>query len=151
MAISPQRILPSSRVAIFVLLLLYPCWSGCVGIPQGPSIFRKPPPAYKTQYKTPTARVAELQQLAAQAANLSAEEQRNVCGNLQQDYAATSDPILRREIVKTLGAMSDEAANVGLHQAAEADDPLVRMASVAGWSRRRGPEAEAALGSLLSQ
>ncbi len=149
MAFRSQRNLRSTPVLILLFALLYPSWSGCVGLPQGRSMFRKPPPEYKAQYKSPTARVAELQQLARQADQMTVGEQQNACVHLQQSYGATSDPILRGEIVKTLGAMPHEAAHEGLHQAAEAEDPRVRMAAVAGWSLRSGPEAEAVLGSLL--
>ena len=112
--------------------------------------FSQQEPAYKSQYgPTPAQKANRLRQLAQVAGSLSAEEQTEISNELYELYSATSDPILRREAVRAMGAFPVPIAAAGLQAATEDAESSVRIAACEAWRLRGGPEAVAALSGLL--
>ena len=140
-----------------VLLLISIFMTGCSSFSgiQNPftdwsNPFAGPEPTYKAQYgPTPAQKANRLRQLAQTAGTMSAEDQTRISTELYELYSKTSDPILRREAVKAMGAFPVSIAAAGLHAASEDAEPAVRMAACEAWQRRGGPEAVAALSALL--
>ncbi len=107
-------------------------------------------PAYKSQYgPTPAQKANQLRQLAQSASTLHAEEQTRISTELYELYSKTSDPILRREAVRAMGSFGVPVAAAGLQAASEDSEAAVRIAACDAWTRRRGPEAIAALSGML--
>ena len=130
--------------------------SGCATLSEIPVFanvenpFSNEVPAYKSQYgPTPAQKANRLRQLAQSASTLHAEEQAKISKELYELYSKTSDPILRREAVRAMGSFGVPIAAAGLQAASEDSESAVRIAACDAWTRRRGPEAVAALSALL--
>lgn len=144
-------------VANLVLALLVTMMAGCSSMSGVKDVFSNldnpfsnEVPAYKSQYgPTPAQKANRLRQLAQSASTLQAEEQTRISTELYDLYSKTSDPILRREAVRAMGSFGVPIAAAGLQAASEDAEAAVRIAACDAWTRRRGPEAVAALSSLL--
>ncbi|MEM7314633.1 MAG: HEAT repeat domain-containing protein, partial [Planctomycetota bacterium] len=124
---------------------------GCAELPTIRNPFDGPPPAYKSQYgPTPAERVERLQQLDQTAATLSADQQATACTELTANFDSERDPIIRRQIVQTLGAFSNPAAVPVLVRATEDSDYRIRQAACVAWGRRPGPQALSVLSAMFA-
>lgn len=139
-------------IAAFGLLILT---SGCIdlGKPRFENPFaNNPPPAYKSQYGlTPTQKVDRLRQLAVDSQSMSREEQTALTRELITTLKNESDPILRRELVRTLGGMSVPDATEGLQMALDDENEQVRIVACEAWGRRSDGQSIDMLASVLSE
>lgn len=143
---------PAMLVALFAtgLVSLVGCMNGRTMELRNP--FESAPPAYKTQYGlAPAQKVDRLRVLTDQVARMDATQQSNVCQELITTLKKERDPILRRELVKALGAVPLPQAAEGLHFAAEDDYTQVRIAACEAWGRRNDPQASGALAAILAE
>ncbi len=126
------------------------CMAGCAQWKSLSLPFQAPPPAYKTQYGlTPAQKEAWLKDLSNNASTYTVDQQAQLARELLSSFKSTSNPLLRREMVLAMGSLGATDATIGLHAAAEDQVKSVRVASCEAWSRRRSPEAAAALAGLL--
>ena len=99
---------------------------------------------------TPAQRLAAMKEMAEKANKQSPAEQERVSGDLAKQIQDEQDPMIRREIVRTLGHFNTASSSAVL-QAATADaDSGVRIAACGAWGRRGGPEAAERLTGLLT-
>jgi len=142
-------ILPVGGVA--VLILAVAILGGCAALRPVRNAFASPEPTYKKQYGlTPKAKADRLRGLATEAISMSPVDQESTSQALTETLGTQQDTILRREIVRTLGAFPAQSAAVGLHRATADDDPQVRIAAAQAWGQRQGRESEAALTAMLA-
>lgn len=88
----------------------------------------------------PRERIATLRQLAKQAGKTKAEERARLSGEVAAMYQGESDPLVRLEVVRTLGSLP-EAAEATFRQAAKDPDADVRVAVCQALGKRKGPVA----------
>lgn len=139
----------SSRRLINILMCMLV--TGCAQIPTIRNPFDGPPPAYKTQYgPTPAERVEQLRALNDTAASLSEDKQAALCSELAESFDNGRDPIIRRQVIRTLGSFSTPAAVPVLIRANEDPDPRIRVAACEAWGKRQRPESLASLSSLFA-
>ena len=97
----------------------------------------------------PSAQIAQLRDLSEAISRAAPDTQQRLSVDLANRINSEEDPIIRAEVVRTLGALRTEAAVQGL-QAALADGvPEVRIAACEAWRRHGGPEAIVALASVV--
>jgi len=139
-------------IVAFGLLILM---TGCIdlGTPKFDNPFsRTPPPEYKSQYGlTPTQKVDRLRQLAVDSQSMTADQQRAVTRELITTLSNETNPLLRRELVRTLGGMSVQEAAEGLQIALDDDNHQVRIAACEAWGRRPDAQSVDILASVLSE
>lgn len=139
-------------IAAFGLLILT---TGCIdlGKPKFENPFNNsPPPAYKTQYGlTPNQKVDRLRQLAVDCRSMSPDQQVATTRELITTLTNESNPILRRELVRTLGGMAVPDATEGLQLALDDENEQVRIAACEAWGRRSDAQAVDMLASVLSE
>jgi len=99
---------------------------------------------------SPAERIARLRQAAKDAPDTTPADQQQISGKLAEVIRMEADPMIRAEIVRTLGEFSAPAAAPVLHAALADSDPAVRMAACSALGKRGGPEAVEALGEVIS-
>lgn len=131
-------------------LVLLGATCALVGCQNFSNPFAGPPPAYKTQYGlTPSQRIDRLAALARQMGGTPPAEQRRMSASLTAELAKEQDPLVRRGLVRTLGAITTRDADATLQAALKDPSALVRMAACEAWGRRTGPAAVGALATML--
>ncbi len=98
---------------------------------------------------SPVERIEELQELAERGPSSKPDEKQQVAAKLAQGIRTEADPLIRAEIVRTLGAYPSAAADAVLHAALGDPDVDVRMAAVEAWGSRGDAAAVAVLGGVL--
>jgi len=98
----------------------------------------------------PAERIARLRQLAEDAPKTAVADQQRVSAELAEVLRTEVDPMIRSEIVRTLGAFSTPASTPLLQAALADSDSVVRMAACSALGKRGGPEAVSALGEVIS-
>jgi HEAT repeat protein len=98
---------------------------------------------------TPGERMAELRKLSETAADRSPEERLRISERLAISIQTEKDPLVRLEIVRTLGHYPGPPADAILTRAVNDDDVQVRIVACAGWGRRGGEQAVKLLVELL--
>lgn len=143
-----------SRGLLHGVLLLLAIAVGCAESPISKMARLNPFSSRATYDKTryglaPADRVEELRSVAKQAEELSSTRQQLVSEQLSTRLEYESDPIIRREIVKTLAAFSTPGAIAGLNKALQDKDAQVRIAACEAWKQLGGPAAVDALARTL--
>lgn len=103
----------------------------------------------KEPIETPHDRVQAYAQLAETAGQKSPEEQKQTSEVLAQAFGSEQDPLVRAQIVRTLGAYPTAAAAETLKRALSDGHEHVRKAGCFAWARRGGPDAVASLSAVL--
>ncbi|MBN2476742.1 MAG: HEAT repeat domain-containing protein [Pirellulales bacterium] len=99
--------------------------------------------------QAPCERIAELKELAKKGSSGDSASQQQVAARLAQGFENEGDPLIRAEIVRTLGAYRCQQAEDVLRAALEDLDPEVRMTACEAWGKRDGPQSAALLGRTL--
>ncbi len=99
--------------------------------------------------ETPAQRVQRYQQLEQQAAELSPQQQQQLSQQLAQALTQEPDPLVRRQLVRTLGHFPTQAAAAALFAALKDESADVQLEAVAAWGRRSPQEALPVLQQLL--
>jgi HEAT repeat protein len=129
----------------FLSLLL----SGCADLPswvpfQGPTSDSVP------GVVSPARKIARLKKLASQAPQSDPATKQRVARQLVDAVRKETDPLIRAEIIRTLGEYSDPAADGILKAAVNDPDADVRMAACEAWGKRGDAQAAGLLASVLS-
>ncbi len=101
--------------------------------------------------ETPDQRVQRLKQLGAEAPWWPAERQRALAAQLAQQLAKEPDPLVRRQMVHTLGRLQGPESQAALHQALRDPEVQVQVEAVWAWARQGSQAALPVLTQLLSQ
>ncbi|HTU24432.1 MAG TPA: HEAT repeat domain-containing protein [Pirellulales bacterium] len=99
---------------------------------------------------TPAQRLAAMQKQAENASKQTPEEQERITNDLAKQIQDEQDPMLRRNIVRTLGYYKTASATAVLQAAIADSDSTVRIAAAEAWGRRGDPESAERLASLLA-
>ncbi len=139
------------RIAGCLIAILF--FAGCAG--QKSWMLRNPfegaPPEYKAQYGlTPAQKVDRLVELAGQIPGMAPARQATVCDEMIAALQRETDPMIRRELVRTIGAIGLPRAREGLALGQQDSHPSVRMAACEAWGRRDDPESAGALAAVLA-
>jgi len=98
---------------------------------------------------SPPERIAAIRKAAKAAASAGADRQELLAREMAGVLSQESDPIIRQEIVRALGAFRTPTTTSILQAALKDADADVRVAACRAWGKRRGPEAAAALSEAL--
>lgn len=98
----------------------------------------------------PHQRMAELRALAQRGRSTDPAEQQRVSSELAEELAQQDDPLIRVQIVRTLGDYSTEEAAAVLRSAMEDSSADVRRVACEAWAKRGGAEAVELLSQRLS-
>lgn len=91
---------------------------------------------------TPASRLESLEDIAKQSRGLNAGDQHRVSEDLAQQIQQEQDPVVRRQIIRTLAHMKSPAADHILRAGLHGDkDTSVRVACCESLGQRGGPEA----------
>jgi HEAT repeat protein len=99
----------------------------------------------------PAERISRLRLLAEKAASTPAADQQRISAELASEYQNEADPLIRLEMVRTLGFFQTEPANAVLRTAVGDADRDVRIAACKVWGKRTGPESASVLADVLSR
>jgi len=99
---------------------------------------------------SPRDRIEKLRNLSETANGASPEKRRQISEQLAVEIKTEKDPLIRREIILTLGKYQSPAADVILQAALADPESFVRIAACEAWGRRRGdPQAVVHLSDTL--
>ena len=141
----------AKRLLLLVLLAGVSGWMGCAS---SKPVFRWPLTSKRTDtvpgIVPPAERIDTLRELGRKAARAEPAEQQRISADLAAVYQREEDPLIRSEIVHTIGGYPTEAANSVLELAMGDSDSDVRLAACEALGKRRGPEAVGMLTTALS-
>lgn len=100
--------------------------------------------------KTPAERMEELREQAKQGKNRPANEREQLAAQLGQALPNETDPLVRSEMVRTLGAHACPMAAQALRQATQDTSTDVRIACCEAWGTYGGVEAVSVLSGVVS-
>ena len=100
-------------------------------------------------YVSPGERITELRKLSETAVAKSPEEKVRISDQLAVAIQTEKDPLVRLEIVRTLGHYPGPPADAILARAVYDDDVQVRVVACEGWGRRGGDQAVKLLAELM--
>jgi HEAT repeat protein len=98
---------------------------------------------------TPAERIAELRKLSDAAAQCSPEERKRISDQLAGSIRTEKDPLIRLEIIRTLGKYPGESADAILKAALSDDDTQVRITACEAWGKRSDAQAVQVLSESL--
>ena len=98
---------------------------------------------------SPSQRISDLKALADQAGKKSPDEKQRISEQLASAIRNEGDPLIRAELIRTLGAYPTPTADAVLRAALGDPDTDVRVAACGAWSRRGSSEAIQLLGDTL--
>jgi HEAT repeat protein len=97
----------------------------------------------------PRDRIAKLRALSAAASEATPEQRNQVSEQLATAIRAEKDPLIRLEIIRTLGRYPGPAADTILKAAMSDSETPVRIAACDAWGRRRDAQAVTLLAEAL--
>jgi HEAT repeat protein len=98
---------------------------------------------------TPSQRIVELRKLSEKAASSSEEEKQRVSQQLVTTIQTEKDPLIRLEIIRTLGKYPGTGADTILRAALNDADSQVRVTACEAWGKRGSAEAIKLLSDIL--
>lgn len=102
------------------------------------------------QVETPKQRMEKMRQTAKKAPSMSPAEQEAEAVALARAIQHEDDPLMRVQIVRTVGAMNSPTATALMAAAAKDSDREVRIACCQAWAQHKGPDALRMLTGMLS-
>lgn len=97
----------------------------------------------------PWQRMAEYRKLAEAEGKVPASEKVRISEQLASTIATEQDPLIRSEIIRTLGVYPSPAADAVLKAAMSDADAHVRLAASEAWGKRGGEQAIALLAEAV--
>jgi len=112
--------------------------AGCANLqgPLGKGAGQKQAADDLPEVASPAERIAALRQLAREAPRKKAEEKQQLALQLAESIRTAEDPLIRVEIIRTLGAYPGEASDAVLRAALDDPDADVRVVACEVWGRR---------------
>jgi len=98
---------------------------------------------------SPAERIGALRQLAREAPRKKAEEKQQLARQLAESIRTAEDPLIRAEIIRTLGAYPGEASGAVLRASLDDPDAEVRVVACEVWGRRGDAAAVNVLAGAL--
>jgi len=98
---------------------------------------------------TPAERIDQVRKLSDNAAQSSPEERKRVSDQLAASIRTEKDPLIRLEIIRTLGRYPGESADAILKAALSDDDRQVRITACEAWGKRTDAKAVQHLSETL--
>jgi len=98
---------------------------------------------------TPAEKISSLKSLAEKTSERSPEEKKRISEQLALSIRTEQDPLIRKEIIRTLGHYPSPAADAVLKAALDDPEALVRATACEAWGRRRDAQAVALLSETL--
>jgi HEAT repeat protein len=98
---------------------------------------------------SPAERIASLRKLAREAPRTDAEEKQRIALELAESIRTEEDPLIRTEIIRTLGEYPCGASNSVLRAALDDPDLEARVAACEAWGHRGDAEAASRLAGVL--
>jgi HEAT repeat protein len=98
---------------------------------------------------TPAQRITQLRELSNKAGQSSEAEKQRISQQLAESIKTEKDPLIRMEIIRTLGRYPGPAADAILKAALADADTHVREIACEAWGRRRDADAVKTLGNVL--
>lgn len=111
--------------------------------------FKEKKVPYDLGRPTPYEQITRLRQQAREAERGGADMQARVAAEVVPQLAGEEDPLIRQEIVRTLGYCRTPESAAALAQALDDPDAEVRETACEGWGRLRHPDAVAHLTRIL--
>jgi HEAT repeat protein len=147
MAAVPMQAMHTRWLTAIVLGSAMLASAGCNALPNwGP--FREVPDRLPG-VPTPAEKLTTLRKLAKDAGSRNAEEKQQVVHDLTKAIRDEPDPMIRSEIITTLGHYPAKASDAVMTSALSDPDADVRMAGCRAWSRRGTPEATKLLAEVV--
>lgn len=100
--------------------------------------------------ETPKQRMEKMREMAKKAKTMPPGEQEAEAVSLARTIQKEDDPLVRAQIVRTVGAMDCPTANALMAAAAKDADRDVRVACCQAWATHKGPDAMRMLTTMLS-
>jgi len=100
---------------------------------------------------SPADRIAQLKELSEDGRKSSPDEQHKIAEELATAIRTEADPMIRAEIVRTLGEYPTERSEEVLRAALADPDEDVRIAACRAWAKRGNAEAVEVLGRVLAE
>jgi len=135
-------------VAMLTAVVLVHC--GCAGPPQLPASLWPFEEPERTSYRTSAVRIEALRELADEAPKASPKHKQEVITQLVQQVKSEPDPVIRREIVRTLSHYHDPLVDSVVITALKDDDAAVRVMACQLVAERGGDDALAALAEVVN-
>jgi HEAT repeat protein len=141
----------SRRLVLMLCGLMAVFMSGCADLDFLPAWFpfQGPVSDMLPNVVTPRQRIAKLREEADLAASKSPAERKTVSDRLVAEIQKENDPLIRREIVRTLGKYPGPAADAIMKAALNDPDSQVRIAACESWGRPNDAEAIKLLAEAL--
>lgn len=105
----------------------------------------------QTNYRTPGQRIEALEELARDAQAYDLNKKQEISAALVEQIRSESDPVIRRQIVRTLGKYETDSALSVLLSGCKDSDSEVRIVSCQSLAHRRGQSSLAALDRALRE
>ena len=144
---------PPHKLAALAVCLWLIAAPGCAQTTKGnwnwPWV-KKPTNDYLSQVKTPDDRIKELKELAKKAHKLPAAEQQTAVAALCKELQNESEPILRRNILRTLAEFPQPEAATAIIGTLEDNDLETRRTACRCLGKRGGPDAVRELTRVIS-
>jgi HEAT repeat protein len=99
---------------------------------------------------TPAQRIAELRKWSAEAAKATPQQKQAISEQLAVSIRTEKDPLIRAEIIRTLGAYPSASADGILKAAMNDPDTEVRIAACDAWGKRHDDQAVELLGAAMN-
>ena len=112
--------------------------------------FQEPPSDTMAGVVPPAERIAKLRTLSSEAAKASPDERLKISERLARSIRNERDPLIRLEIIRTLGNYPGPTADAVLKAALRDADGQVRIAACESWGRRRDDQAVKLLADSLT-
>jgi HEAT repeat protein len=116
----------------------------------GCATVKKADPGAVCDMVPPTQRIEDLRELAKTAATKNATEKQMISQQLAADIKHEADPLIRAQIVRTLGDYPGTASDTVLRAAVRDPDNDVRLAACESWGKRDTAEAATVLAGVLN-
>ncbi|MBI3838650.1 MAG: HEAT repeat domain-containing protein [Planctomycetia bacterium] len=126
--------------------------SGCAATADGVSglLYKKKTTEEVLNIKTPDDRMKELQVLAKTAKKKTPDEQQQITSELSKEIQRENDPLMRRQILRTLTAFPNPLVSAVLVAAMGDSDTEVRIVACRALGKRGGKEAVGELTRVIS-
>lgn len=98
---------------------------------------------------SPYERIEGLRKLAGEAARTDAEKRQQILAELARSFPAEEDPLIRAEMVRTLGEYPGAEADAVLRGALSDPEPDVRIVACEAWGKRGDAGAAKMLSGVL--
>jgi HEAT repeat protein len=98
---------------------------------------------------SPAERIAALRELADEARRTPVEQKHQIARQLAEAIRTEEDPLIREEIIRTLGVYPGPGSDAVLRSALEDPEPEVRAVACEAWGARGDEEAVALLSGVL--